>query len=122
MYSLLAGVQPAIGDMTPDLRYRRAWRAKSLLASFDMMAYLDITDDKRILVCDEDQRPFVSGAYQARYCSERCRRRAIKRAYRQRVRERVAKGNEPSPAVGAAHASSMPVEEDTNEGEDSEHG
>ncbi len=76
--------------MTPDLRYRRAWRTKSLLASFAMMAYLDITDDKRILVCDEDLRPFVSGAYQARYCSERCRRRAIKRAYRQRLRERAA--------------------------------
>ena len=90
LYSLLTGVQPAVGEMTPDLRYRRAWRTKSLLASLAMMAYLDITDDKRILVCDEDLRPFVSGAYQARYCSERCRRRAIKRAYRQRLRERAA--------------------------------
>jgi len=55
-----------------------------------MMAYLDINDDKRILVCDEDLRPFVSGAYQARYCFERCRRRAVKRAYRQRLRDRAA--------------------------------
>ena len=97
LYSLLTGVQPAVGEMTPDLRYRRAWRTKSLLASFAMMAYLDITDDKRILVCDEDLRPFVSGAYQARYCSERCRRRAIKRAYRQRLRERAATEKESKP-------------------------
>jgi hypothetical protein len=122
LYSLLAGVQPAVGDMTADLRYRRAWRTKSLLASFAMMAYLDITDDKRILVCDEDQRPFVSGAYQARYCSERCRRRAIKRAYRQRVRERSAKANDPSPDAGMVQTSSMPDDEDTNEGDKTNHG
>ena len=34
-----------------------------------MMAYLDLTSGKRVLLCDEDGRPFVSGAYQARYCS-----------------------------------------------------
>lgn len=89
LYSLLAGVQPAVGELTPDRRYRRAWRTKSLLASFAMMAYLELTDDKRILACEEDGRPFVSGAYQARYCSERCRRRALKRAYRHRLRERA---------------------------------
>ena len=122
LYSLLAGVQPALGDITADLHYRRAWRTKSLLASFAMMAYLDITDDKRILVCDEDGRPFVSGAYQARYCSERCRRRAIKRAYRQRVRERSARANESSTAASGAQASSIADEEDANEGEDTDHG
>ncbi len=31
--------------------------------------------------------PFVSGTYQARYCSDRCRNRALKRAYRERHRE-----------------------------------
>jgi hypothetical protein len=51
-----------------------------------MMAYLDLTNGKRVLLCDEDGRPFVSGAYQARYCSDRCRNRALKRAYRQRHR------------------------------------
>src|SRR5260370_30428211 len=65
-----------------------------------MMAYLDITDDKRILDCDEDLRPFVSGAYQARYCSERCRRRAIKRAYRHRLRERAAAEDASVPEPG----------------------
>jgi hypothetical protein len=51
-----------------------------------MMAYLDLTSGKRVLFCDEDGRPFVSGSYQARYCSVRCRNRALKRAYRQRHR------------------------------------
>jgi hypothetical protein len=32
-------------------------------------------------------RPFVSGVYQARYCSDRCRNRALKRAYRERLRD-----------------------------------
>ena len=45
------------------------------------MAYLDLTSGKRVLLCDEDGRPFVSGAYQARYCSDRCSNRALKRAF-----------------------------------------
>ena len=36
---------------------------------------------------DENGRPFVSGAYQARSCSDRCRNRALKRAYRERHRD-----------------------------------
>ena len=39
-----------------------------------MTAYLDLTSGKRVLRCDEDGRPFVSGAYQARYCSDRADR------------------------------------------------
>jgi hypothetical protein len=53
-----------------------------------MMAYLDLTSGKRVLLCDEDGRPFVSGAYQARSCSDRCRNRALKRADREPHRER----------------------------------
>ena len=53
-----------------------AFHSKSLLASLAMMAYLDLTSGKRVLLCDEDGRPFVSGACQARYCSDRCRNRA----------------------------------------------
>jgi hypothetical protein len=37
---------------------------------------------------EEDGRPFVSGAYQALYCSDRCRNRALKRAFRERHRAR----------------------------------
>ena len=47
----------------------------------------DLTSGKRVLSHDEDGRPFVSGAYQARSCSDRCRNRALKRAYRERHRD-----------------------------------
>jgi hypothetical protein len=34
------------------------------------------------------ERRDASGAYQARYCSDRCRNRALKRAFRERDRDR----------------------------------
>ena len=71
-----------------------------------MMAYLDLTSGKRVLLCDEGGRPFVSGAYQARYCSDRCRNRALKRAFRERHRDReVAADVERASAWVAADAS-----------------
>lgn len=86
LFSLIAGVHPTL-DVTDDARWARAWRAKSLLAAYAMMAYLDITDGKRILACEVCGKPFVSGAYQARYCSARCRKAATQRAYRSRHRQ-----------------------------------
>jgi hypothetical protein len=86
LFSLLAGCMPALAQDAQGARMR-AFHSKSLLASLAMMAYLDLTSGKRILLCDEDLRPYVSGAYQARYCSDRCRNRALKRAYRERHRE-----------------------------------
>lgn len=93
LFSLLAGCMPALAH-DPQGAPIRAFHSKSLLASFAMMAYLDLTSGKRIMLCDEDLRPYVSGAYQARYCSDRCRNRALKRAYRERHRE-------PDPATAA---------------------
>lgn len=87
-FCLTAGVHPSF-EVAADGGYSRAWRAKSLLASFAMMAYLDLTSGKRILACDVCAKPFVSGAYQARYCSARCRNTAMKRSYRGRLRERA---------------------------------
>jgi hypothetical protein len=84
-FSLLSGCHPALARDDRGGR-TRAFHSKSLLASLAMMAYLDLTSGKRVLLCDEDGRPFVSGAYQARYCSDRCRNRALKRAYRERHR------------------------------------
>jgi hypothetical protein len=86
LFSFRAGGTPALTDQRRDGSRTRAFHSKSLLATLAMMAYLDLTNGKRVLLCDEDGRPFVSGAYQARYCSERCRNRALKRAYRQRHR------------------------------------
>jgi hypothetical protein len=53
-----------------------------------MMAYLDLSSGRRVLQSAEDGPPFVSGAGQAWYCSDRCRNRALKRAFRERHRER----------------------------------
>ncbi len=85
--SLLYGVRPIVyrhanGDWTG------GWRARSLLASYAMMAYLDLVGGKRILACDVCSKPYVSGAYQARYCSDRCRNTALKRMYRSRKHQR----------------------------------
>jgi len=94
-FSLTAGVNPSF-DVAADAGYARAWRAKSLLASFAMMAYLDLTSGKRVLACEVCGKPFVSAAYQARYCSARCRNTAMKRAYRDRQRGHGATASPPS--------------------------
>lgn len=91
-YSLVAGVHPAL--VSSDDGYVRAWRTKSLLSSFAMMVYLDLTNGKRVIRCEVCDKPFVSGAYQARYCSDRCRNTALKRAYRQRQKEAVSQGKD----------------------------
>ncbi|HEV8635463.1 MAG TPA: hypothetical protein VG370_14650 [Chloroflexota bacterium] len=95
-HGLIAGVHPALEPAADG--YRRAWRAKSLLASFAVMAYLDLTEGRRVLDCEVCGRPFVSAAYQARYCSARCRQTATQRAYRSRRRERGVVKRSPSDA------------------------
>lgn len=89
LHRLLAAAQPVLRQQ-PEGGFGHAWRSKSLLATYALMAYLDLGDGKRVLRCDADGRPFVSGAYQARYCSERCSKRVLQRAWRRRVRERAA--------------------------------
>ena len=58
------------------------WVGSSLLASLAVMMLEDLTYG-RALQCPGCGRPFVSGAYQARFCSERCRWAVQKREYRQ---------------------------------------
>jgi hypothetical protein len=94
-HSLLQSVRPML-HRTSDGEWNGWWRTKSLLATYAMMAYLDILAGKRTLACDTCSKPYVSGAYQARYCSDRCRNTALKRAYRSRLRERSSGGIEPS--------------------------
>lgn len=91
-FGLVAGVHPTF-DVTWET-YRRAWRSKSLLASYAMMAYLDLTEGKQVRSCDVCGKPFVTRAYQARYCSARCRQTATQRAYRDRKRRRPDVGSE----------------------------
>jgi hypothetical protein len=87
LHTLLSPVQPSLTVGT-DGDFRQAWRTRSLLSSFALMALLDLTERRRVLTCTTCGRVFVSGAYQARYCSERCRGTAQKRAYRARARRR----------------------------------
>jgi hypothetical protein len=94
LHSLLQSVRPTL-HRSSDGDWTGGWRTKSLLSTYAMMAYLDVLAGKRILSCDTCGKPYVSGAYQARYCSDRCRNTALKRAYRSRRRERNDESAEP---------------------------
>ena len=99
LHNLLAPVQPSL-TVGADGQYHQTWRTRSLLSSFALMALLDLTEQRRVLTCQTCGRVFVSGAYQARYCSKRCRGTAQKRAYRGRARGRSS-GFDADPGAGA---------------------
>ena len=81
LHALLDGVTPSVG---PNLS--QIWLCPSLLASIAMMAHLDQTQGRLTRLC-ECGKLFVSGAYQAGYCSGGCRLRYQKRRLRARMRE-----------------------------------
>jgi hypothetical protein len=66
------------------------WESPSLLASFTEMYVQDLLFGRPALTCTCCGAPFVSSAYQARYCSVGCRRRGQKRRVRQQKREAIA--------------------------------
>ena len=66
---------------------RGRWVSPSLFATLAMMLVQDLSDQSRILNCQNCQRFFVTSAYQREYCSDRCRRTAQKRRYRAKKRE-----------------------------------
>jgi hypothetical protein len=71
-------------------QFRQRWAAMSLLSSFSMMAFLDLAGDRRLRVCRKCERPFVSRAWQARYCRRTCRltaQKRVNRANRRRKKE-----------------------------------
>jgi len=96
LHSLLQSVRPML-LRSSDGNWTGGWRTKSLLPTYAMMVYLDVLAGKRILACDTCGKPYVSGAYQARYCSDRCRNTALKRAYRSRRREITNELADPNP-------------------------
>jgi transposase len=65
----------------------QGWHTPSLLASFAEMLAQDVTFGRATLLCPCCQFPFVSGAYQARYCSPACRQRHQKRNVRKQAKE-----------------------------------
>ncbi len=84
---LLDPVGPAVG-LTEDGTFRQVWCASTLLGAYAMMALLDLTEQRRPLVCTICGKLFVTKAYQGIYCSATCRQTAQKRRYRARQRER----------------------------------
>jgi hypothetical protein len=77
---LVAGVGLAL-QWKRSRQFQLKWVAGSLLASLTMMMLQDLSYG-RALQCPGCGRAFVSGAYQARYCSVRCRWLVQKREYR----------------------------------------
>jgi hypothetical protein len=84
---LLAGVSLA-PQWNRDRRFQLKWVPSSLLASLATMMLEDLTYGHALL-CAACGRPFVSGAYQARFCSVRCRWAEQKREYRRTSRSSV---------------------------------
>ena len=62
------------------------WQTPSLLASFAEMFVQDVAYGLATRLCQCCQLPFVSGAYQAKYCSPACRQRQQKRNVRQQAK------------------------------------
>ena len=58
------------------------WVCPSLLSSFGRMAVQDLSVGMRVLRCECCGGPFVTGSYQARYCSQTCGWRQRKRRTR----------------------------------------
>ena len=82
---LVAGVSMAL-QWNPNRQVQTKWVASSLLASLATMMLQDFAYG-RALVCAGCGRPFVSGGYQARFCSERCRWTVQKRESRHPARK-----------------------------------
>jgi hypothetical protein len=61
----------------------RAWTFPSLLSVYGMMIAEDLVRDHTLHVC-RCGTPFLSSAYQAKYCSDRCRRRYQKQDWRKK--------------------------------------
>jgi hypothetical protein len=85
LHGLLASVSPVLMQ-SQERQWAQRWVSMSLLGSFAMMALLDLTEGWRLRECPMCRRPFVSDAWQARYCCVRCRLRAQKRAHRAKKR------------------------------------
>jgi hypothetical protein len=71
--------------------FRRVWASPSLVGWYGLRIAEDLAEHaiaRRCLVCNA---PFLSPAYQARYCSERCRKRSNMRAYRAGLKKKLQK-------------------------------
>jgi hypothetical protein len=85
--NLLRRPVTAVLDRNAAGNLEQDWQTPSLLASFAEMFAQDITFGRATLLCESCQLPFVSGAYQARYCSKGCRQRQQKRNVWQKAKQ-----------------------------------
>jgi len=83
-----------IASRGADGSLEQRWRFPSLISAFMEMAFQDALAGKYRLQCGACHAPFVSDAYQARYCSEQCRYRQQKRNLRAQISQakEMAKG------------------------------
>lgn len=83
---MLAGTAPlADGDEVDG--FHLALRFPSLIAALGMMIVKDLEAGKTPQLCIECETPFLTSAYQARYCSSRCRNTAQQRRHRGKKQE-----------------------------------
>ena len=88
---LISHVSP-IPVVLTDGTLSQRWAAPSLLASLAMMAFQDMTTERRMRHCGNHAcgNVFVTRSPQGLYCSPRCRRTVQMRATRQHKKEREA--------------------------------
>ena len=86
LHVLAAPASPVIIPQD-DGSFEQRWIAPSLLASLAMMVLQDLTGN-RALTCEVCGAPFLSSAYQGRYCSKTCGHTARKRRQRARKKEK----------------------------------
>ena len=86
LHVLAAPASPVIIPQD-DGSFEQRWIAPSLLASLAMMVLQDLTGN-RALTCEVCGAPFLSSAYQGRYCSKTCGYTARKRRQRAKKKEK----------------------------------
>ena len=70
----------------PPGRWVTRRRFPSLIAALAKMIQEDLDAGREPMLCEECQTPFLTSAYQAKYCCVRCRNTAQKRRYREKKR------------------------------------
>jgi hypothetical protein len=90
---LTLGVRPTLEQPDGDT-VRLAWSAPSWQAELGLMLLLDLASGRTAQRCQACDRPFVSRAFGATYCSTRCRQRVQQRRHRaRRPKESADSGN-----------------------------
>ncbi len=87
--ALASPVSVSLGPVGDGSRLVQRWTGPSLISSLSYMALLTLAEGQahRCAICSS---VFVSGAWQAKYCSKRCRDTGLKRGLRLRQKTAIA--------------------------------